>query len=276
MATLRAQSRPGMCLQEAAKRTGPRTSTSAMNRSTHPPRPLASGRQRRNERCILSPDHWSEMRVDVTELPLLNRMAYDRVAQQYETRAVSDAINDVPIVAAVMSAWRSRHEGTPRLLDVGCGAGVNLRMFANEGCVVTGIDISPEMVTIAQENAPAAQVLEGDVMEIERRESFDIVFAKAFLHLYPKVDAFNVLNHLTSFLVNDGIIYIATTAHQTPSEGFENKSDYEGSPARFRSRWTPGEWHELAKQAGLSIVCEWRNTDRRNNKNWMNLICTRD
>ncbi|APZ35621.1 hypothetical protein BOH66_16320 [Microbacterium aurum] len=216
------------------------------------------------------------MRVDVTELPLLNRMAYDRVAQQYETRAVSDAINDVPIVAAVMSAWRSRHEGTPRLLDVGCGAGVNLRMFANEGCVVTGIDISPEMVTIAQENAPAAQVLEGDVMEIERRESFDIVFAKAFLHLYPKVDAFNVLNHLTSFLVNDGIIYIATTAHQTPSEGFENKSDYEGSPARFRSRWTPGEWHELAKQAGLSIVCEWRNTDRRNNKNWMNLICTRD
>ena len=53
-----------------------------------------------------------------------------------------------------------------RLLDVGCGGGLLLRDAANSGAVVTGLDHSQEMVTLAGERAPGAQVVLGDAQRI--------------------------------------------------------------------------------------------------------------
>src|SRR5215203_3022367 len=45
-----------------------------------------------------------------------------------------------------------------RVLDAGCGPGHFAIAFAKQGCVVDGIDISPEMIARARENAADAQV----------------------------------------------------------------------------------------------------------------------
>lgn len=68
------------------------------------------------------------------------------------------------------------------VLDVGCGAGVDLARFARGGAVVTGVDIAPSAIELARANF-AQQGLEGwlEVADGEHLpfadNSFDLVYA---------------------------------------------------------------------------------------------------
>jgi SAM-dependent methyltransferase len=66
-------------------------------------------------------------------------------------------------------------QGT-RLLDVGCGAGLALRLAADRGAVVTGLDASPGMLAQSRERVPEATFVEGElqVLPFDDR-SFDAV-----------------------------------------------------------------------------------------------------
>ncbi|HLH66542.1 MAG TPA: class I SAM-dependent methyltransferase [Solirubrobacteraceae bacterium] len=46
-----------------------------------------------------------------------------------------------------------------RLLDVGCGSGYALRMAAERGAIVTGLDITAELLAIARERVPSATLV---------------------------------------------------------------------------------------------------------------------
>lgn len=64
-----------------------------------------------------------------------------------------------------------------RLLDVGCGTGDHLVMFKNMGCLVTGIDPSPAMLTIAREKlGQASELYEGIAEDLPFSDNeFDVV-----------------------------------------------------------------------------------------------------
>lgn len=68
------------------------------------------------------------------------------------------------------------------VLDVGCGAGVDLARFAKAGAEVTGVDLTPAAIALARDNF-SQQGLKGafDVADGERLpfadSSFDLVFA---------------------------------------------------------------------------------------------------
>src|SRR4051794_228310 len=53
-----------------------------------------------------------------------------------------------------------------RLLDVGCGAGLALGLAAERGAVVTGLDASEELLAVARERLPDADLRLGDVEEL--------------------------------------------------------------------------------------------------------------
>ena len=62
------------------------------------------------------------------------------------------------------------------LLDVGCGSGYALAMAARRGATVTGLDITPELLEIAQERVPAATLVVGGMDTLPfADESFDVV-----------------------------------------------------------------------------------------------------
>jgi SAM-dependent methyltransferase len=69
-----------------------------------------------------------------------------------------------------------------RVLDVGCGAGVDLARFAKAGAIVTGVDLSPSAIELARANFEQ-QGLRGDLHVADGEHlpfpdaSFDIVFA---------------------------------------------------------------------------------------------------
>lgn len=92
-----------------------------------------------------------------------------------------------------------------RVLDVGCGIGGALFHLAKQyGAKVTGIDLSPEMIAIAQERARETNTegsvtfLLGDIMEVPAGETFDIVWSRdALMHIHDKARLFSRLYDLT-------------------------------------------------------------------------------
>lgn len=73
-----------------------------------------------------------------------------------------------------------------KLLEVGCGAGIDLVRFARAGAAVTGIDLSQTAVGLAQKNleqnglSAVLRVMNGECMEFPDN-TFDVVYAHGVL-----------------------------------------------------------------------------------------------
>ena len=93
----------------------------------------------------------------------------------------ADMVRNEPVIARILDNGGIR-EGT-EVLDVACGTGVLFPDYLARGASVTGIDISPEMVKIAQSKFPQVEVLLGDVEETAFGRQFDAVMVyNAFPH----------------------------------------------------------------------------------------------
>jgi 2-polyprenyl-3-methyl-5-hydroxy-6-metoxy-1,4-benzoquinol methylase len=100
-----------------------------------------------------------------------------------------------------------------RVLELGCGDGVNAVFMASRGCEVTAIDISPTALKMAQEKRRAAEVeicfLEGDVFEIvPPTERFDFIFDRALLHHLQVFSFEDYKNLVADRLVEEGYFHL--------------------------------------------------------------------
>src|SRR5882672_1747266 len=70
-----------------------------------------------------------------------------------------------------------------RVLEVGCGAGVDLARFAKGGAVVTGVDLAPSAIDLARANFEQ-QGLDGEfrVADGEHLPFPDVTFDLVFAH----------------------------------------------------------------------------------------------
>jgi SAM-dependent methyltransferase len=111
-------------------------------------------------------------------------------ARVYNQRWAGFALNAAPLI-------RKYYESTPAgesqrsMLDLCCGAGQMARHFLENGYTVTGIDLSPDMLTWARENnlpfltAGAAKFIQGNAVNFDLERPVDLV-----------VSIFDALNHL--------------------------------------------------------------------------------
>jgi len=77
-----------------------------------------------------------------------------------------------------------------RVLELGCGDGVNAVFMASRGCGVTAVDVSSTALDQAREKQRRAGVevdwVEGDVFELgSPEEPYDLVFDRGLLHHLP-------------------------------------------------------------------------------------------
>ncbi|HEX2991784.1 MAG TPA: class I SAM-dependent methyltransferase [Anaerolineales bacterium] len=72
------------------------------------------------------------------------------------------------------------------LLEIGCGAGVDLVRFARAGAVVTGVDLSRTAIDLARQNLDqqgleaSLQIMNGEALQFAD-DSFDVVYAHGVL-----------------------------------------------------------------------------------------------
>ena len=107
----------------------------------------------------------------------------------------------------------ARIEAGQRVLDVGCGTGVVAVTAARRGAKVTGLDLTPELLARARENAELAEVdidwHEGDVEQLPFADgTFDVVVSQ-FGHMFaPRPEV--ALAEMLRVLKPKGTIAFAT------------------------------------------------------------------
>ena len=126
---------------------------------------------------------------------------YRRIARFY------DAIVE-PFNSTLRSYVRkvARPEEGMRVLEVGCGTGTNLELFAEAGCRVSGIDLSPAMIDIARRKVgDRADLRLGDAADMPFADaSFDLVLSFLTLHEMPPVVRSPVMQEIVRVAGRDG------------------------------------------------------------------------
>jgi SAM-dependent methyltransferase len=105
------------------------------------------------------PDSFGERGVDVGV-----QAAYDAVARAYHDQ-LGDELAGKPLDRAVLQAF-TELAGAGLIADVGCGPGHVTRFLAARHARVIGVDISPAMIGVAREHAPALALAVGTMLQL--------------------------------------------------------------------------------------------------------------
>jgi SAM-dependent methyltransferase len=208
--------------------------------------------------------------IDPEELAQQHLATYDALADEYESRVESLT----PVTKDAM-VWFARHlKPKTDLLDLGCGVGTTTRELIRLGFNVTAIDISPRMVDYTRSRNSSATCIVGDFITTEFDVKFDAVLAFAFIHLFPKVEAIEILKKIRRELRPDGLLYCGTTESHNSSEGWEVKKDYSGEHKRYRKHWTEAEFRDVLSESGFDVI-EYKTHSDPYGKVWMDFIAKR-
>lgn len=160
------------------------------------------------------------------------------------------------------------------IIDIGCANGDNLAVFTELGFNnLQGLDISPEMVNYAKAKTNA-NVRVKNFNEYDG-EPVDMVFAQAFIHLFPKNEVSGIISKMLGHAKKR--VYFSTTVHDFSREGIEQKEKTD--MVRYRSRYMADELLAIIKQLLSSQApgeSQWRvayffATDTLG-KQWINIV----
>jgi 2-polyprenyl-3-methyl-5-hydroxy-6-metoxy-1,4-benzoquinol methylase len=137
------------------------------------------------------------------------------------------------------------------ILDVGCGGGQDSKYLADIGHVVTGIDVSREMIKLAKAYTSKASFVVADVLRLNVRKNYDGIWCcRVFNHISLKTqDKF--LSKLHSLMKNNGILYLTSNVS-------DKKEDYEafdsGNDGLLKKRLMPTSFKDLLINHGFTIL----------------------
>jgi ubiquinone/menaquinone biosynthesis C-methylase UbiE len=137
----------------------------------------------------------------------------DRVARRPAGRRArevygADDVHDFARGAALAALGLGPED---RLLEVGCGGGLLLRDALALGAVATGVDHSDEMVSLARERAPGAEVLLGSAEQLPFGDGSFTAVAMVVVFFFLR-DPAAALSEARRVLVSNGRIAVYTTS----------------------------------------------------------------
>jgi ubiquinone/menaquinone biosynthesis C-methylase UbiE len=176
-------------------------------------------------------------------------------------------ITFIPLYKKVIS--KSNIGAQTKVLDIGCGSGLFMRLAAAKDAVTTGIDVSPELLEIARQRNPTAVIMnEGMEYLPFDDKSFDVV--TGFNSLQYADDIINVLKEIKRVLKDDGKIAIGVWGSAAECEALKVLSSIAsllpeppaGSPGPLALSGE-GKIERLLKETGFKMLekgtadCNW-------------------
>ncbi|KAK5124236.1 hypothetical protein LTR85_001939 [Meristemomyces frigidus] len=160
---------------------------------------------------------------------------FDALHIEYE-----NAYKDNPYKKACIERAISMLPAHSRVLDVGCGTGVPVsEMLSNAGMEVTGTDISPKMVKLAQDRVKGDFKV-ADMLTFEPEGKFAGVFI-IFAHLQLSYADFHAAAYKFACILEPGGLFVIG---EMPADKYVKNSDYDETKSWVENYPAPF-WGEL-------------------------------
>lgn len=158
-----------------------------------------------------------------------------------------------------------------KYLELGPGDGNIIKYFASKNIDTYAIENSEEMIKLCKMNSPKTKIIDENVFDVNlESNTFDVVFAGSFVHLFPTKDANVVMKKVYDWLKDGGIFFAYTTLHDKDEEGYfsKTKSIYPNENKRFRHRYTEESLFKLFTDNGFSVLEHYKISEPENDKIW--------
>jgi len=207
----------------------------------------------------------------------INQEVYDALALEYGQRIEHYKNAKIKLCQPFIDELKCNFVN-PTVLELGCGAGLNLMYFEQEKFKTTAIEISEKMIQVSKEIAPKTAYIHDEFLEHDfGKAKFHGIFAHSFIHLFTKEDAAIVMKKINALLVDKGVLFIGTTKHKESKEGYVRKHDYQSSKlARFRREWKKEDLLEFLQSFGFKIfrIGEFEEPDKQ--KSWVWVVLKKE
>lgn len=132
-----------------------------------------------------------------------------------------------------------RAQGPLRVADIGCGAGTFSRIWAESGCVVSGIDVNADLIDIARKRTVSAglrvEYFVGTAQQLPwESDTFDIVMLPELLEHVE--DWHGCLQDSARVLRKGGVLYVSTSNWLCPVQHEYDLPLYSWYPAPVKRR----------------------------------------
>jgi len=160
----------------------------------------------------------------------LNKKAWNNVAEKYND-ANYGSLN--PLVEYFCNELPKNGS----ILDLGSGTGLPFaKLFIEKGFNVLGVDISSQMIKIAQKNVPLANFKELSMTDLDYDKKFDGVFSSySMLLLNPQLFK-DVANRIVKSLKNNGLLYLSLNEPRAEGEDVDKEVIVEIMDEKMYSR----------------------------------------
>ena len=201
--------------------------------------------------------------MDVKKL----RDTYNKIAEDYTKDHAKDTWDD-----DFIDYFSKELFSGARILDLGCGPGIDAVKLAKKGLKVYGLDLSEELLKIASKQLPEGAFTQGDMLERFPYEDdfFDGVFAKASLVHIPKDKIEQVLKETIRVLKKNGILHIAVKKGTGEREVQED--DYGYKYERLFSYWQPEEIKEIFNKYNFILLKEGGTIKPGTSSAWLRFL----
>ena len=158
-----------------------------------------------------------------------------------------------------------------RVLDCGCGSGVQSKELFDRGLEIVGMDLSPKMIYEAKKRVPKAKFVVGDMTKMNfAKGSFGGVYARASLLHVPKKLVPRVLKSINKILKNGGILYLALKEGKGEGEVVDER--FGKKVRRFFSFFSQQEVLDLLKESGFELLKKSKRQRAKNSTLWLQFL----
>ena len=92
-----------------------------------------------------------------------------------------------------------------KVLEIGCGDGLNAIWLQNNGCDVTAIDLSESAIRFAKNKHPDLKnIFAQDILTFNTKEKYDFIFDRGCLHGFQKLEMMRFVDKVYDLLTFDG------------------------------------------------------------------------
>ncbi|MDE1869060.1 MAG: methyltransferase domain-containing protein [Candidatus Micrarchaeota archaeon] len=207
-----------------------------------------------------------------------NKATYDRLAKLSDTYTAKYAYFYPRLLRPFEDVVSKRFGKGARVIDLGCGVGLAMRILSDNGFSTYGIDFSPKRVRLARKNSPSSKVLTGNFLTKRSDVRFHGIMMISSFHLFPTSDVPLVLERLRELLLPGGYCLISIGSNTLPrgkehDEGYFPKTSAPNA-VRFMTRYTERGFRNAFKNLEWGEATKfYKMVERRHlNETWMCVI----